>query len=248
MSETTPVPMRRRIAEDLCRRGYAFCGGEVLHPGPERSPELRIVWEDLPQDPYLDPAQGQRCRRFGRFTLQISGDSVDLTPRGPEPYRQTREQNRLFGGMDRWFAPLPEEEVLRDWLEELIRFDFSVVRAALAEVAPRWTVGIHLIRILALPDAPGLPTPEGLHQDGELFTFCHVVDRVGVRGGHWLVEPLPSGPRQCIENRVYLDTLVVHDPRVRHGVTELCSEGAGLGYRDVTLIDFDPDRREESWS
>jgi hypothetical protein len=246
MSEVSPPPVRRRIADDLCLHGFAFCGGGVLRPGARRSGELRAVWEDLPRDPYLDADQGLRRRRFGRFSFDVTGAPPVLRALPPEPYRQTREQNRLFGDLDRWFAPLPEGLAFRGWLEGLVHLDFSVVRAVLADVEPRWVVGVHLIRIEALPEVPGLPTPEGLHQDGELFTFCHLVRRVGVEGGHWLVEPLPSGARRCIENRDYLDTLVVHDPRVRHGVTELCSAGPGPGYRDVLLIDFDPERPMES--
>ncbi len=51
-------------------------------------------------------------------------------------------------------------------------------RRAVVPEASRFEVGLHQIRVLATPDAPGRPTPEGRHRDGHDFIGMHLIGRV----------------------------------------------------------------------
>ena len=98
---------------------------------------------------------------------------------------------------------------------------------------------IHQIRIIATPEEPGLPAPEGIHQDGTDFLTLHLVRRRNIGGGETKIYDLH---RQLIGNytmREPLDSLILQDPRIMHGVTPVHSaDGRTPGIRDLLGVDF----------
>jgi hypothetical protein len=100
-------------------------------------------------------------------------------------------------------------------------------------------VRIHQIRIVAGPQEPGLPAPEGVHQDGTDFLTLHLVCRSNVAGGETTIYDLRRQPIQRLTLREALDSLIIEDPRVLHGVTPVHSaDGENLGIRDMLGVDF----------
>jgi hypothetical protein len=102
-----------------------------------------------------------------------------------------------------------------------------------------WEVRMHQMRIVAQPDTPGLPTPEGIHQDGTDFHTLHLFRRDNVEGGETTIYGLDRSPTFRRTMRDVLDTLILEDPRIMHGVTPIVpADGKTVGKRDIFGIDF----------
>jgi hypothetical protein len=106
-----------------------------------------------------------------------------------------------------------------------------------------------MIRMVAFPGKPSVPSPSVPHQDGEPFTFIHLINRRGIVGGNSEVyHNVPvngfSSRGDLIENFTLensLDTFAVWDKGVFHHVTPVVvADGHDEGVRDVLIIDFTP--------
>jgi hypothetical protein len=87
--------------------------------------------------------------------------------------------------------------------------------------------------------APGLPAPEGIHQDGTDFLTLHLVRRHNVEGAETTIYDLDRKPIQRITMQETLDSLILEDPRIMHGVTAVQSaDGKTSAIRDLMGIDF----------
>jgi hypothetical protein len=102
-----------------------------------------------------------------------------------------------------------------------------------------WEVRIHQIRIIASPGEPGLPAPEGVHQDGTDFLTLHLVRRHNIAGGETTIYDLDRQPIGKYTMREPLDSLILEDARIMHGVTPVHSaDGRTPGTRDLLGVDF----------
>jgi hypothetical protein len=98
---------------------------------------------------------------------------------------------------------------------------------------------MHQMRIVATPQAPGLPTPEGIHQDGTDFHTLHLFRRDNIEGGETTIYGLDREPIFRCTMRDVLDTLILEDPRIMHAVTPVAAaDGKTVGNRDIFGIDF----------
>jgi hypothetical protein len=102
-----------------------------------------------------------------------------------------------------------------------------------------WEVRVHQIRIVASPGESGLPAPEGIHQDGTDFLTLHLVRRHNVVGGESTIYDLGRKPIASYVMREPLDSFILEDPRIMHGVTPVHSaDGLTPGVRDLLGVDF----------
>jgi hypothetical protein len=102
-----------------------------------------------------------------------------------------------------------------------------------------WEVRMHQMRIVATAHLPGLPTPEGIHQDGTDFQTLHLLRRDNIAGGDTTIYGLDRAPLFDCTLRDVLDTLILEDPRVMHGVTPVTSADRRTpGKRDIFGIDY----------
>src|ERR671937_318192 len=100
------------MEQELARCGYAFVRAAAMREALEENGPLTdwdafaASWNDLHIDEYL--AEGQRFRRRGFAVYAI--DSTRTIDRQPhQPHYQHPEYNALFGGVERWFAPVAAE-------------------------------------------------------------------------------------------------------------------------------------------
>lgn len=108
-------------------------------------------------------------------------------------------------------------------------------------------VGVHLIKVIAKPDCPGVSSPGVLHKDGEPYTFIHLVERKNITGGLSTVASNDKATLLEIALRNALDTIAVSDADVFHNVDAIHVEpGYDQGFRSVLLIDFSPLKPEIS--
>jgi hypothetical protein len=178
-----------------------------------------------------------RQRRYGRFYWSPSANILEVFPN--EPYFQPKEENNYAGGIARSFAPLLPDTVSNPFLHALVVSTFGCLPVDGDKLRNTWEVRIHQIRILGSPVQPGLPAPEGIHQDGTDFLTLHLVRRQNVEGGESTIYNLDRKPIQHLMMREPLDSMILEDPRIMHGVTPVYSaDGRSLGTRDLLGVDF----------
>ncbi len=88
-------------------------------------------------------------------------------------------------------------------------------------------------------DAPGEPTPEGIHRDGVDFVLVLLVNRDNIASGVTTVYDLAGSPLGAFTLTDPFDATLVDDNRVAHGVTPVAPlDPARPGCRDVLVVTF----------
>ncbi len=193
-------------------------------------PTLASHWDALAPDRYL--ADGGRSRRRRHACFEIAGADVRRLPH--RAHLQRREHNPLFGDLPRWFAPMDPALDDSPVLAALLRLG-----AALFTPHATCEAEVHLFRVVAEPDRPGEPTPEGIHRDGVDGVCVLLVERDGVDGGRSTITDAAGRvlARPLLAARG--EVLLLDDTRVRHGTEAIVSALPGTtGHRDVLVITF----------
>ena len=195
-------------------------------------------WDHLEPDDYLRDGASFRRRRFALFYLNAGTNELLSLP--SDTYFQAHDVNSYAGGISRRFAPLRPTAVRNQFLHELIRLLFGQLPIEPDRLSHPWLVDVHQIRITTTAKERGEPAPEGPHHDGEEFGVIQLVQRRNVTGGMTTVysgeEPLLS----CTLRKP-MDTLLLWDPHVMHGVSPIRPlDPAEPGIRDTLLIGYDP--------
>ncbi len=226
------------VSEEIQKSGFAPLKAARL-PGRERwraeLGELQASFSRLALDTQMGDGGRYRYRRYSRFLYEPKPGRLKLAE-GNSIY-QSLQDNPLNGGLERTFEPLEEGTVANPLLRHLIEFDFTNLPI---EKDGAWVVGVHQVRIRALPGVPGQPTPEGIHIDAEQFTVQHLLNRQNVRGGVFLAYDQQHQP--CFEwlQEEPLDS-VFFTGKTLHSASPVVSlDGKKEGFRDILLIDFDP--------
>jgi hypothetical protein len=223
----------------LMEPGYAFvASGDMCAAIAACGPldDWNVVaetWNDLDVDPYR--TTGDRRRRYGVFTIDRRGAIVHEPH---QPHYQRPEYNRLFGGVERWFAPILDATARSRSLTTLLRYCDGLFRRC-APATDAWHVELHQFRIEARADAPGQPTPEGVHRDGVDFVLVLLVNRDNIVSGTTTVYDPGGHPLGSFTLSRPFDAALLDDHRVAHGVTAVAPlDPSRPGYRDVLVVTF----------
>jgi hypothetical protein len=235
-----PITIDHDVRRDIAGRGFAWVPQAAWSVGPRWEPHWQRLcedWDRLEPDRYLEHGARFRLRRYGRYYWSPAADA--LAPLPHETYFQPEDENPYAGGVARDFAPLLPDTVHNPFLRALVRLTFDCLPIPEDRQGKTWEVRIHQIRIVAAPGEPGLPAPEGIHQDGTDFLTLHLVRRHNVVGAESTIYDLGRNPIGCYTMREPLDSFIVEDPRVMHGVTPVHSaDGRTPGTRDMLGLDF----------
>jgi aspartate/methionine/tyrosine aminotransferase len=238
--QTKLIANSAAVRRDLTEQGFAWLPRSVWSIDPQLEPRWQRLcedWDHLELDRFLENGAKFRLRRYGRYFWSPASDVLTAIPN--EPYFQPKEENSYAGGIDRTFAPLLPDTVGNPFLHALVRATFACLPIDGEKLRNNWEVRIHQIRIVASPGAPAMPAPEGIHQDGTDFLTLHLVRRHNVEGGESAIYDLERRPVWKSTMRETLDSLILEDPRIMHGVTPLQSaDGRQLGTRDLLGVDF----------
>jgi hypothetical protein len=235
--------------------------GEVTgRIGPDRSDallqEIQDAFDDLPADPYA--LETQRFRRYARAVAVPWTRSISWFPATHDDtvgwaieYYQG-DHNPEFPGERRLFPAVPQSVLRNELLAEIVLADLDRVGWLDALRSNPVHVGLHFIRLF-VDDAEqeAVSSPNRLHQDGEPFTFAHLIRRRNVVGGvNVIAPPRFAGllPHEVSEELITasftleepLESYVVYDPKVSHYVSPVRAAELGPGERCVLLIDFTP--------
>jgi hypothetical protein len=224
------------------RDGFAFARAadvrawlEAGRPGALSDwADFAASWDALARDEYMADGGRDRLRRHAVLSL-APGAEPRLEER--QPHFQSLDYNPLNGGVARWFEPVRPEIALGATMRGELVFGgrlFGRLRPGAA-----WKVELHQFRIEARSGAPGRPTPEGVHRDGVDFVLVTLVRRENVTSGTTTVHDHEGRPLGSFTLSEPLDTAVVDDARVMHGVTTVLPLDPGRpAYRDVLVATF----------
>ena len=193
-------------------------------------------WDDLGLDTYMADGGRYRKRRFATFLVTEHG----AVRKPDQPHYQSRDYNALNGGIARWFEPVQDAVADGAAFQAVLRLCHQVFDGLTP--APGWHVEAHQFRIEARPDQAGQPTPEGMHQDGVDWVLVLMVGRVNIASGTTSVHGLDRAALGSFTLEAPMDSAVLDDHRVFHGVTAVRPLDPSLpAHRDVLVVTF---RRE----
>jgi hypothetical protein len=234
------IAINQDVRRDLVDQGFAWIPRAAWSIGPQLEPHwqrLREDWDHLELDLYLAQGAKFRLRRYGRYYWSPANNTLAALPH--ESYFQPEDENSYAGSITRDFARLSPDTVHNPFLRALVRATFACLPVAGDRQDATWEVRIHQIRIVASAKVPGLPAPEGIHQDGTDFLTLHLVRRHNVEGGESTIYDLERKPIWRHTMKETLDSLILEDPRIMHGVTPVRpADERTIGIRDMLGVDF----------
>ena len=233
------------LADTIGRDGFAFVHAPEMHALLETAGlhdwgSFADTWNDLGVDAYMADGGRYRRRRFAAFRASPCG----IVRKPHQPHYQSRDYNPLNGGIERWFEPVTDALTQHPALAAILRtsqalFDRMTPEAVRPEA---WHVELHQFRIEAQPGEAGHPTPEGMHRDGVDWVLVLMVRRENIASGETTIYDLVKRPLGSFTLTEPLDSALVDDSRVYHGVTPVTPLDQHLpAYRDVLVVTF---RRE----
>jgi hypothetical protein len=226
------------IARAIRDDAYVFVHGANMRGeiGPLSDwPAFAASWNDLEEDSYLAGRGHFRKRRYAVFEITAGGG---IERQVHQPHRQHVDYNPLFGGVERWFAPVAPALGAGPSMRAILGFCHRLF-GGLAATVTRWHVEVHQFRIEAQSGGQGFPTPEGVHRDGVDFVLVLLIVRRNIASGTTTVHA--TGGRQLGSFTLTdpLDAALLDDTRVAHGVTPVTPLDPALpAYRDVLVVTF----------
>ena len=234
------ITVDRAIRSELREKKHVLILAGEFSIAPELTADRQYLWagwDDLELDNYLKDGSRFRQRRFGIFYLLPS--TGELLPLSSAAYIQSLEINTYAGGIAREFAPLLDSTLTNQFLHELIKFNFRQFPVDSSLTHQPWEIDVHQFRIVASQDEQGQPTPEGIHHDGDDFNCIHLIGRQNATGGVSTVYDNDRNPLTTCTLLQPMDSIMVWDPHVMHGVTPIHPENTSeSAIRDVLVIGY----------
>jgi len=230
------------IGNGLKAEGFAFVEAAamaaILHrAGLADWEAFADSWNDLGLDTYMADGGRYRRRRHAAFALSAAG----ILRKPHQPHYQSRDYNPLNGGLARWFEPIRDDVAGHPAMTAILTACFRLFDGLTPpEIRPAaWHVEVHQFRIEAQPGVAGRPTPEGLHRDGVDWVLVLLAARVNIASGMTTIHDMDRAPLGSFTLTRPLDSALVDDGRVYHGVTPVEPlDPAKPAYRDVLVVTF----------
>jgi len=228
------------LSHRLSASGYAFVRASEMRASLESRgslsdwPAFAASWGQLEIDPYLAERGRYRRRRFAVYAIDATGV---VERQAHQPHYQGQQYNQLFGGVERWFAPIADDVGACATMRTTLGWCHALFSSLASRSA--WRVEVHQFRIEARADVSGHPTPEGVHRDGVDFVLVLLVNRENIVSGTTTVFDPAGAALGSFTLTDPCDAALVDDHRVAHGVTPVApSDPARPGHRDVLVVTF----------
>ena len=230
------------VGVGLAERGFAFVAADAMaailrRTGLRDWAAFAESWNDLGLDTYM--ADGGRYRRRRHAAFAVSADGLARKPH--QPHYQSRDYNPLNGGLARWFEPIRADVADHPAMTAILASCFALFDGLTppATKPEAWHVEVHQFRIEARSGEEGRPTPEGLHRDGVDWVLVLLVARDNIASGMTTIHDMDRRPLGSFTLTRPLDSALVDDGRVYHGVTPVEPlDPSKPAYRDVLVVTF----------
>lgn len=220
--EQLHITSAKDIRADLGGKGYSRINAHEVDLSPAMIQSwhtLQSMYPNLPPDKYLPNNGKYRFRRFGRFYFLPAEN--ELMPLPHIDYFQSKDINKVTGGIVRKFDPLLPEMFNNDFLREIIMFDFEHFSVEDWMKQHAWNVDVHLIRVVASADFEGHPTPEGIHRDGASFVTVHLAELENADGGEVSIYDDDQKHIKTFKLDNILDAYVFNDQKLWHSASPI---------------------------
>jgi hypothetical protein len=230
----------RTIGDAVAAEGFSFVTApsmkSLLDTAGSRDWEgFSNSWNDLGLDTYMADGGRYRRRRHAAFALSAAG----IRRKPHQPHYQSRDYNPLNGGLERWFEPIAEAVGTHPALEAVLTTCFALFDPLTpAGIRPEvWHTEVHQFRIEARAGEAGRPTPEGMHRDGVDWVLVMLIRRENVSSGTTTIHDLAGRSLGSFTLCQSMESAVVDDARVFHGVTPVEPIDPALpAFRDVLVV------------
>lgn len=234
---------RYNLMEDLFYEGIEFDLKEITD-----------YFKDLPKDEYAPNLN--RYRRYSRAIILPNTNNIFWLPTIEESGKSYSAYfqgkfNPEHPGAYRKFYSIDQRILDNKLLQTIILQDYKETFWSEEDKILPIHVGVHFVKLNVKEKSyKAVSSPNCLHQDGEPFTFAHLIERKNVKGGvNVIAQPHNAGytPEQISEEEIIeefeinkaLESYGVHDPDVSHYVSPIeLDEEDGEGVRSVLLIDY----------
>ncbi len=255
------IRLTTSTSQSLHGDGYCRFKVDDLAPSPDTEnglERLRAAVDNLPADPYAPAAN--RYRRYSNGILLPWSRRVEWMPerqgsRGAYSEYYQSDYNPEYLSRVRHFVPFEDELKHDPFLSHIVWQDFDLTLAHWneAQLIRPFVVGVHLVKLLVRHDSDrAVSSPDVLHQDGEPFTFVHLVRRenaVGARTAVAIPDAAGKKPEDVDPATIHvqfellepLESYGVLDAKVSHYVSALERGPEDRpGVRAALLTDFTP--------
>ena len=198
-------------------------------------PRFAASWEGMPLDTELPEGHRYRRRRYATLSVRHGESTFSIEPH--QPHYQAKDYNRLVGGIERWFEPIAPETLASESFRSIVAFCARLFGSLRPQAD--WHVECHQFRIEARRDSAGQPTPEGVHRDGVDYVLVLLASRVNIASGTTTIHEPGGKLLGSFTLAEPLDSALVDDARVMHGVTPVTPlDPAQPAHRDVLVVTF----------
>jgi len=193
-------------------------------------------WESLPLDRHMGDGGTYRRRRYSAISHHLDDDTVEVVDQ--DSFLQSKEINRLNGGIARRFEPI-DPALLDTSVFRRVLTHFAELAERSSDTPPVRRVNIHQHRIVATEKELGSPTPEGIHRDGVAHIIMMLVARKDIAGG---VSTLYDNAEAPIRTHTLADPgdfIFLDDRTCLHSVSPVrVVPPTPAGYRDMFFLEF----------
>ncbi len=223
----------------------------------------KVIFEEfqmLEKDQFA-PSDTQRFRRYGNAL--ILPWEKEIKPIWLPPV--ANDNGEYLSGYDqgtnnpehssiRYFNALSEEVKKTKYLNQLVIDDYKLTFGLNDHYLPIY-IGVHFVKLTSnSSDILGISSPDCFHQDGEPFTFAHLIYRSKniIGGENYIAHPSERNKslKEVNEKNIYShftlknisDSFAVHDSSVCHYVSPIkkieSHQDNLIGERWMILIDY----------
>lgn len=192
-------------------------------------------WNNLHQDEYMGDGGTYRYRRYSVVKVNLKGD-VEFLP--PEPHFQRKTYNSLNGDLYRHYSPFEDKVLKGNLFRSLILFMANILNL-IERPKTGWRIECHQFRILPTNDEPGLPTPEGKHQDGVEYVLITFLGKLNVVGGETSIYDNDTNHIYSFTMKDRWESVLLKDTKILHEVSPINKKNSMQeAFRDVLVLTF----------
>ena len=237
------------IPNIISDRGFLFISSNQFTWNLELYNAANVLskqWDSLDFDEYLKEDGEKlgetwdfRYRKIANFNYDYDIRKLEFIENGE--FKQYRDYTKGVERSKRVFTLINQDTKQNLFFRMLIKFDLDNLVEPKELLCSKWKITVHFFRVTAKINHPGLPSPEGIHQDEHDYMAMHLIKRKNVENGVSKIYKTKNENTLLEEFTMdtFMDTLYIWDKQVYHYTSEITTEKDEGGYRDIMVIDYD---------